>query len=98
MDYLLGLFSSSTIFQVQARWITDEPCMPPHMHLVLQMYLKKQKKQRERVNSKEDGHVTNSTMTKALFASTQAPQVPAEAKPREGGGGVEKSPSRFHQY
>jgi hypothetical protein len=22
MDYLLGLFSSSTIFQVQARWIT----------------------------------------------------------------------------
>jgi hypothetical protein len=59
--------------------------MPPHSHYVSEMCLKKHKKQRE---SKEDGHVADFTTAKALFASTQAPQVPAEAKKREGGGGV----------
>jgi hypothetical protein len=43
-----------------------------------------QETQRE---SKEDGPVEHSTMTKSLFAKTQAPQVPAEAKPRERGEG-----------
>jgi hypothetical protein len=42
---------------------------------------------RER-ESKEDGLVANHTTAKALFASTQAPQVPAEEKPREVGEGV----------
>jgi hypothetical protein len=40
--------------------------------------------------SKEDGPVADSTKAKALFASTQAPQITAQAKPREVGEGVEE--------
>jgi hypothetical protein len=40
------------------------------------------------IKSKEDGHIADYTTAKALFAYTQAHQVPAEEKPREGGEGV----------
>jgi hypothetical protein len=35
MDYLLGLFSSSTIFQVRARWITLLVSKPPIICMVV---------------------------------------------------------------
>jgi hypothetical protein len=42
MDYLLGLFSSSTIFQVRARWITSKVKLEKAMEIAeLGFYKKK---------------------------------------------------------
>jgi hypothetical protein len=54
-----------------------------------------QETEEENRKRKQDGHVADYTMAKALFASTQAPQVPGEAKPREGGKGVGEDQAYF---